>query len=380
MRFIHILLGSADPTSVNGVNKVVHWLATSQVRAGIASEVWALKQDGAESSHDHEYPLRVFRTTRSRFLLARDLLTAINNLIPQDTWVQLHSVFIPELRAIASVLKRRGILYGVTTHGGYLSFYADRSLAMRTKKAAFSALWENWMLRNAAMIHVIGATEIDDLKRRANKQKIVLIPNGYEVDPREPELTPRQEGKPPAIIFCGRHVIKQKGLDLLLMGFAKYRAQGGTLRLIMIGGGKDHEYLRQLAKDLGINNAISWPGILTVEDLRSSVGSAAAFVHSSRFDVLPTACLEAAALGVPLFVSEETCFAPYLEPRNAGWVCRPNAPDKIAETMFIIQRTTPAERHAMGERARRMILEELRWDFICKKLYQAVQGCMARAA
>jgi hypothetical protein len=47
--------------------------------------------------------------------------------------------------------------------------------------------------------------------------------------------------------------------------------------------------------------------------------------------------------------------------------------------MLIIERTA-AERLAMGEHARCMIIEELRWDLICKKLYQAVQGCMARAA
>jgi hypothetical protein len=56
-------------------------------------------------------------------------------------------------------------------------------------------------------------------------------------------------------------------------------------------------------------------------------------------------------------------------------------PDRVAGTVLIIERTGTAERLAMGEKhARCMIIEELRWGLICKKLYQAVQGCMARAA
>ncbi len=377
MKFVHILIGSADPRSVNGVNKVVHWLSATQTEMGLDSEIWALKPNGAPVTHEHNYLLRVFQTTKSRFLLSKELRIAIEEL-PPGTWVQLHSVYIPELTSIAKLLKKRGISYGVTTHGGYLSLYADQSRGLRIKKAIFAALWENWMLRNAAMIHVIGSTELEDLKSRApGQKKMVIIPNGYEPNQLEIESGPRMEGKPPAIMFCGRHEIKQKGLDLLLRGFAEYRNSGGKLNLVLISGGKDNAYLRELAQQLGISEAVSWPGILPVGELRTTLRSAAAFVHTSRFDVLPTACLEAAALGLPLFVSEETNFASYLEPRNAGWICRPNLPKNIAETMFEIEKTSPAERIAMGERARQMIDEELRWDLICETLAHVAQECMS---
>ena len=376
MKFVHILIGSADPRSVNGVNKVVHWLAATQTEMGLDSEIWALKPNGAPVTHEHNYPIRVFGTTKSRFLLSKELRTAIEEL-PAGTWVQLHSVYIPELTSIAKLLKKRGISYGVTTHGGYLSLYADQSRMLRIQKAIFAALWENWMLRNASMIHVIGTTELADLESRAPGQKMVIIPNGYEPKQLGIEAGARTEGVPPAIMFCGRHEIKQKGLDLLLRGFAEYRKAGGTLNLVLISGGKDNAYLRDLAQQLGIADAVSWPGVLPVDELRTTLRSAAAFVHTSRFDVLPTACLEAAALGLPLFMSEETNFASYLEPRNAGWICRPNVPKSIAETMFKIEKTSPTERIAMGVRARQMIDEELRWDLICEKLGHVAQECMS---
>jgi glycosyltransferase involved in cell wall biosynthesis len=379
MRFVHILIGSADPRTVNGVNKVVHWLATTQKQMGLASEIWALMSNGAASTHEHIYPMRFFKRTKSRFLLTRELRSALKQL-PSDTWVQLHSVYIPELTAIARLLRKHGIFYGVTTHGGYLTLYFDPSRALRMKKRIFSILWENWMLHHAAMIHVIGATELDDLRRRAPHQKMVMIPNGSAREQLATQTGPRQEAQPPSILYCGRHNIEQKGLDLLLDGFAIYRRQGGTLQLVLIGGGSDTVRLRALARELGVAGWISWPGILPVNELRSMLQGGAAFVHTSRFDVLPTACLEAAALGLPLFTSQETNFADYILPRNAGWICRSNVPVEIASTMFLIERTSPAERIAMGENARRMIDEELRWDLICEKLGKTVEEIMKEAA
>jgi glycosyltransferase involved in cell wall biosynthesis len=375
MRFVHILIGSADPRSVNGVNKVVHWLATTQVDLGLASEVWSLRLDPAEATHDRRYKLRIFGRTKSRFLLTKQLRQALMQL-PPETWVQLHSVYIPELTAIARLLKRRGISYGVTTHGGYLSLYFEPSRAARLKKKLFATLWENWMLRNAAMIHVIGVTELEDLQRRAPGQKMSIIPNGYAPEELDAGAGARREAQPASMVFCGRHVIKQKGLDLLLHGFACYRKSGGTLNLVLISRGKDTAYLHDLAARLGVAESVSWPGILPVNELRAMVAGATAFIHTSRFDVLPTACLEAAALGVPLLISSETNFAEYLLPRKAGWVCQPNVPDKIAEAMFTVQNTSPAQRLAMGENARRMISEELRWDLISLKFLQAVRECI----
>ena len=110
MKFVHILIGSADPRSVNGVNKVVHWLSATQTEMGLDSEIWALKPNGAPVTHEHNYSLRVFKTTKSRFLLSKELRIAIEELSP-GTWVQLHSVYIPELTSIAKLLKKRDISY-----------------------------------------------------------------------------------------------------------------------------------------------------------------------------------------------------------------------------------------------------------------------------
>ena len=373
---MHVLADSADPNSANGVNKVVHWLAETQTKSGHQAEVWALKPELSPATHERSYSLTVFKTARIRFLRSPELNRALHNLA-SDTWVHLHSVYIPELTAIAHKLKSRGVLYGVTPHGGYLSTYFDPS-KVRLKKRIFATLWENWMLRNAAMIHLVGATEVDDIRRRAPRTKTYMIPNGYRRE--KPILNPasRQESIPPSIVYCGRHEIKQKGLDLLLLGFSDYRKRGGTLGLVMIGAGEDNLRLRSMSKDLNVSDAVSWPGALYGDELHNRLRGAAAFVHTSRFEGLPTACLEAAAFGVPLFLSIETNFGPYL-PDTAGWIYKPNTPEQIAATMFQIQNTPPERRLEMGEKAQQMIDQDLPWDRICDRFQKAVAECMQKA-
>ena len=230
MRIIHVIPGTADPNTANGVNKVVHWLATNMVAQGHACEVWILLETEQPPTHARTYKLVAFPKSRSHFGLTEDLRAALSRL-PEGTWVHLHSVFVPQLTSIAKFLHRRNIRFGVTPHGGYLSDRKGRSIVGRLRKRLFLALWEGWTLRNASLIHVIGQTELDDLKSRfSSLHQIALIPNGFEL-PTAQEVTPHAlketsfdaETIEPTIVYCGRMAIFQKGLDILLEGFARYR-------------------------------------------------------------------------------------------------------------------------------------------------------------
>src|SRR6201999_3525594 len=57
MEVIHLILGKANPMRMNGVNKVVHEMATNQVLRGYPVEVW-----GITANTTHDYPKRNFIT------------------------------------------------------------------------------------------------------------------------------------------------------------------------------------------------------------------------------------------------------------------------------------------------------------------------------
>ncbi|WP_433964838.1 glycosyltransferase family 4 protein [Tunturiibacter gelidiferens] len=379
MRIIHMIPGTADPNSANGVNKVVHWLATNMVAQGHECEVWILLANEEYTTHARTYKLVPFPRSRSQFGLTKDLHAALSSL-PEGTWVQLHSVFVPQLTSAAKLLHKRKIRFGITPHGGYLSDRSGRSIAGRIRKRFYLSAWEGWTLRNASLVHAIGQTEVDDLKSRfSSLHQIALIPNGFELP--NPETATDQSLEnfadkqiiEPTITYCGRIVIFQKGLDILLEGFARYRKSGGTLNLTMVGDGPDRPQLEALAKEHGIADSITWTGQIFGAPLRNILSSSTFFVHSSRFDVIPTACLEAASCGVPLIVSEETNLADFVRHSGSGLVLAPNTPARLAELLAEAERLGVAERSRMGASAKLMIERDFTWSEISRGLVLAME-------
>src|ERR1035438_9937550 len=76
MKIVHILQGKAKPDSLSGVNKIVHWMATSQVRLGHDVEVWGLAVSMTLPPHPREYDLRLFPMTTLRVTLSPEIKAA----------------------------------------------------------------------------------------------------------------------------------------------------------------------------------------------------------------------------------------------------------------------------------------------------------------
>jgi glycosyltransferase involved in cell wall biosynthesis len=243
-------------------------------------------------------------------------------------------------------------------------------------KQLFRIIWENSMLRSASFIHAVGETEVGDLREQAPETPVVVIPNGFSWGSLElGELgVSEPSGK---IAYCGRLRNPQKGLDLLIEGFAIYRRNGGMMTLVMIGDGLDREGLVALAQRLGVNEVIEWKGLIFGPELRRELRQCEAFVHTSRFDVFPTACLEAAALGLPLIVSVETNLAELLRKWNAGWSYSPNTPDRIASVLATVENAGFQERRICGKNAAEMIRNDLSWQSISTAFTTQVEKALA---
>lgn len=373
MRIVHILKGKANPDTLNGINKVVHWLATTQVRQGHEVEVWGLAESMKLPPHVREYKLRLFPVTRLRLTLGREIKAALASLEP-GTWVQCHCAFTYEHPAIGKFLKKRGLPYGITAHG----LYAPDALRRNPwRKRLWIALYEARYLRNAAMVQAIGATEIQDVLRIAPGARVVLIPNGQLPLPSPVNAEPIGAARP-LIGFCGRLAMMHKGLDYLIEGFAAYKAKGGAGELWLIGDSigqtrKDRAVLEGLAAHRGVSAHVRFLGARHGDEKFSILGGFDAFIHSSRFEGLPGACLEAAALGRPLVVSRETNLGEYVERSGAGLVLDETSAAGVTRALDTVQRLYESRQlQLMGENARRMIENEFSWEKIAKSFDAAI--------
>jgi glycosyltransferase involved in cell wall biosynthesis len=368
MRIVHIAVGKVNPDSMNGVSKVVHWMATSQFRQGHDVEVWGLTTSRTPSTRSREYKLRLFPMTRLRVTLGRELKVALGCLEP-DTWVHFHSVFTPEFPAISRLLKTRGIAYSVTPHGIYASSGLKKS---PWKKRLWIAVREARHLRNAAWIQAVGASEIEDIRRIAPRTRVVLIPNGQEPLPAYERVVPASVERP-LIGFCGRLATQQKGLDYLIEGFADYRAKGGKGELWLIGDGGDRSELEKLAAQSGGQPQVRFLGEKHGEEKLNMLANLDAFIHSSRWEGLPMSCLEAASLGKPLLISRETNLAKFIEKSGAGLVLDETSAAGVERALKRVQRLYEDNTlEQMGENARLLIEREFSWEENARSFVAAI--------
>ena len=102
--------------------------------------------------------------------------------------------------------------------------------------------------------------------------------------------------KRPFILAAGR-LHPQKGYDYLLKAYASI-ASSVDADLIILGEGKERNSLQSLAKELGIEETVYFPGFKN--DLWSYMKSAQCFVLSSRYEGLGNVILEAMAANCPV--------------------------------------------------------------------------------
>jgi L-malate glycosyltransferase len=151
-------------------------------------------------------------------------------------------------------------------------------------------------------------------------------------------------------LFVGRFVTK-KNLFELLDGYAAYRAQGGTnlRRLVLAGGGPDEAALRAYVAELGLSEAVGFPGFLGPEDVARLMARSLALVLPSNEEQWGLVVNEALAFGLPVIVSNAVGSRDLLV-RNLinGYVVEPGAVDGLAAAMQALA-ADPAAWQAMSD-------------------------------
>jgi glycosyltransferase involved in cell wall biosynthesis len=359
MRIVHILLGKVNPDTLNGVSKSAHWMATYQVRLGHDVEVWGLTDSTTLTPRAREYTMRIFPITRFRFTLSREVKEAINALRP-GTWVHFHSVFCPEFSGIARVLGGRGLHYGVTPHGGYSPGVMKKN---PWKKSLYVGLRERRYVAGARWVQALAAAEMKDILAMAPNVRVGWIPNGQQLDLLAGIEVPRMAAEHPIVGYCGRLSIDQKGLDLLLPGFSAYKRNGGRGQLWLIGDDVDRSAVERMAAEGGFGSDIRFFGAMTGTAKLEVIANFDAFIHSSRWEGLPTACMEAAALGKPLLVSRETNLAEQVERSQAGLVLDETSAAGVTRALErALELFDEGRLRQMGENARKLIEREFSWE------------------
>lgn len=365
MKIIHIALGKVNPERMNGVNKVVCQLATTQHTLGYDVTVWGIAND-----LKHNYPARNFKTVlfqqHKNKMLSPQLKAAIKNL-QKDQIVHIHGAFILEFYLIARLLKQAGIPYVFTPHGSFAEAAMQQNKWV--KKVYFQVI-EKWLVKHAKAVQLLGVNEVVNLDKMGHFTNKKLIPNGIDLTSIPTDIeTSRTKGL--VFGFCGRIDTNHKGLDLMLKGFQQFLKVNGAATLELIGDGKDRPALEELAAKLGISDNVIFHGALFGLKKFRVLNRFDVFLHTSRMEGFPMAVLEAAALSKPCITSEATNVNAYIREFSAGIALPNNTPQCIASAMSISADFYKQDQLGIyGENARNMVETSFDWKNIATQLVE----------
>ena len=157
-------------------------------------------------------------------------------------------------------------------------------------------LLRNLLFRKADVC-VFQTPEARDYFPETVRRKGVVIPN-----PINPDLPNRYEGVREKTIVAAGRLAPQKNFTMLIKAFALLHDDFPEYRLVIYGRGNLEAELKSLAKNLGVEDAVDFPGFS--DKIYQDIRKCAVYVSSSDYEGISNSMLEALAMGIPSVVTD----------------------------------------------------------------------------
>ena len=278
--------------------------------------------------------------------------------------VVFHSTYIPVHARIASRLRRTEIPYLICPRGGMTRGATGQK---RLKKWLGNQLFFNRLAHGAAAVHCL--TEGEATLSSDWGRPTLVVGNGIPL-PSRSDLADVRRNEQVRLTFMGRLDIHHKGLDLLLDACHIIRRELADAKTHLALHGPDADgsvrELRDRIATLGLDDLVSVGPPVSAASKAELLKQSDGFLHTSRYEGLPMAVLEALAHGVPCLLTPGTNMADEVARFGAGWKVEPTS----AGVADGIKRALSENRDVWieaGRNARRLVEERYRWDIIGRK-------------
>lgn len=293
--------------------------------------------------------------------------------------VHVHGIWMYVSLAAARWARSKGQPYVITIHGMLQPWALNNS---RWKKRLARWLVEDRVLRGAACVHVNTLDEARNIRRLGINTPICVIANGVDVpahlSKQQPAWAP-EIGGCKTLLYLGR-IHPKKGLRNLFHAFARLpQADNPGWKLIVAGWDQDgHEQeLRNLARDLGIDDLILFVGPQFSEAKAAALAHADAFILPSHSEGLPMAVLEAWAHRCPVLMTPQCNLT---EGFDTGCALRiePDS-NSILGGLKKLFAMTVSQRKELADRARNLVEERFTWSKAATDLNDVYRWLVAGA-
>lgn len=256
----------------------------------------------------------------------------IKNKLPKDFQIGNYNLVISHmpsgaLCAMKLVGKCAGIPYTISVHASditvltkplYKFFFAKKLQKAYKRADAISA--RSYML----------AEKIKELSPYA-ANKTFIAPSGIDsniVEPMEFFEQKAAEKNQPYIISTVAKLIKRKNVDLIIKALYKAKLDNYVLRIM--GDGPEMEHLKNLVKDLDIEEKIIFEGNLPNKEVLIKLRLSDLFILLSTGETFGMAYLEAASRANIIVATKHDGIDGIVKDGQNGFTCEPDA-EKLAD-------------------------------------------------
>jgi glycosyltransferase involved in cell wall biosynthesis len=356
-----------------GTSKAVHGLAAGLVQQGVEVVVLCEGPHPCSLRSTAGYRIECFAAphTAPSFRLAPELQNYVRTQLDADDLVVLNGIFHQSVYRLSRLLKQVQVPYVMAPHDPYHpSIFQKRAIL----KQLYWWLCEKPALQSAQAVQMLDDRHGEWLSQRGINVPQFAVPNGFDRDNATvAQSTYDFDRAHPRLVFLGRMDAHNKGLDLLIQGFAAV-ADAATASLTIQGPDcGDRADLTTLAQQLP--QAIDRIKFLDPDyDTTASalLTQYDVFCLASRFEGFSLAALEAMLAGRVLMISDVAGLAPHVAKSRCGIVIPPTVAGVKAGLRELLQRRD--EWAEMGLRGREYALAQLSWTTVAQQtlsLYQS---------
>ncbi len=379
MRHLHFTQ-SLEPLQGGGLGASTLALHRQFLAMGIESTLCATHGGAPRRPTDRTLE---FRRLKPEFLFcSSELCRQASELVAGSDVVHGHGLYVGTNLILGRQARRQHRLLVYHPHGMLEPFILNRS---RWKKRLAHWLFEDTNFSYAGLWRALTVQEAAQIRACGVRAPIVVVPNGLDPEDYPPPADPTAPVETPLVprltkdcrraLFLGR-IHPKKGLDLLLPAWAKLGAGTRDWQLV-VAGPDENGYLndvRQIARDLQIQDRVVFTGLLTGRTKTALLHSADLFVLSSYSEGFPMSLLEALVCRVPVLATRQ-CNFPEATSAGAGWECEA-APESLTAALGVALDASESERAERGRRGRHLIETRYGWVSLSSAL---VEACRATA-
>jgi glycosyltransferase involved in cell wall biosynthesis len=302
-------------------------------------------------------PFEVLILRREILKINPDIVHAHESCMPYSTATALVSKKYPTLLTMHMVIKEWIRLEGESS-------ILTRLITLPNERYVLSKI------RNVIAV----SPYVKDLIGEMTQSKIYVVSNGVDFEDVENIRQYQLDGH---IIFYMGMLLKVKGVDILIKAIPMIKKSIPDVHLLIAGAGKEETNLKNLLKELNVEENVKFLGVISGKKKYSYYKSADVCVLPSRFEGFGIILLEAMACGKSIVASNVGGIPTIVENEKTGLLFESGNVVDLAEKIITLLKDKEL-REKMGKAGRERA-KEFTWEKVVERTFQIYQKIKSEA-